>query len=69
MTSITSYSSLDVNSPIEVDGTNFPLLGIDEVIAYELGIRTSLLGRAAQLSAATFYYDHKDKQRQENSYD
>lgn len=35
----------------------------ESVLAYEAGFRTSLLGRAVQLSGAGFYYDYKDKQQ------
>ena len=34
----------------------------ESVVAYELGVKATLLERTLQLNAAAFYYDYKDKQ-------
>jgi iron complex outermembrane receptor protein len=42
--------------------TQFTPVPQESVLAYEAGIKVSLFDRRAQLNAAAFYYDYKDKQ-------
>lgn len=61
-------------------GASYPVLGStvnaafdaakqEEVTAYEVGFKSSLLQRTLQLNGAVFYYDYKDKQLLGSSFD
>lgn len=49
------------NLPATAEGQYVPAVQ-EELTAYELGFKSSLLDRALQLNGALFYYDYKDKQ-------
>jgi len=58
----TGFKSGGFNAENAITSAQYEPYGPEEVVAYELGFKLSLLERTMQLNGATFYYDYTDKQ-------
>lgn len=77
---VTPRTLLYANISRGFKGASYPVLGStvnaaydaakqEELLAYEAGFKSSLLGRTMQLNGAAFYYDYKDKQLLGSAFD
>ena len=58
----TGYKSGGFGAPAAASWTSLESYGEEEVLSYELGVKSTLLEGALQLNAAVYHYDYDDKQ-------
>ncbi len=56
------YKAASASTPSATNDLQFSPIGQESVLAYEIGAKAKLFDRKAELTAAAFYYDYRNKQ-------